>query len=277
MVGGLEFHPSCVKATALFATRTLTPPLPPMSKLPDLFGPPVRSPLKLQTPIHDPSKAITMLKLYHHTLSPNSRRVWIALLEKEVPFELIALNLDGDQFHPDFLKISPFHHIPVLVDGDFSLIESVAILDYLEATHPIPSLMPVDVREMARARMVQMVTLNELLPAMRPLIGQMMGIGSYEASTLDKAKQQTTVVLNLFEQILTGQDYFGGQYLCLADIVVGVSLPWLPQAGLPLDPHPNLMGWCDRIQARPSWQATAPSLEAMDAFRTRMMARAREH
>ena len=62
---------------------------------------------------------MTVLKLYHNPLSTNSRRVWIALLEKEVPFELVGLKLNGDQFQDNFLAISPFHHVPVLADGIF--------------------------------------------------------------------------------------------------------------------------------------------------------------
>ena len=85
-----------------------------------------------------------MLKLYHTPISANSRRVWIALLEKEIPFELVPLKLDGDQFQPEFLAINPFHHIPVLVDDDFRLIESLAILDYLEAKYPSPAMLPTD-------------------------------------------------------------------------------------------------------------------------------------
>jgi glutathione S-transferase len=53
-----------------------------------------------------------MLKLYHVPISFNSRRVWIALLEKGLQFELIELKLDGDQFQPDFVALNPFHHIP---------------------------------------------------------------------------------------------------------------------------------------------------------------------
>ncbi len=60
-----------------------------------------------------------MLKLYHQPLSFNSRRVWIALLEKKLQFELVELKLDGDQFSPDFIALNPFHHIPVLVDDGF--------------------------------------------------------------------------------------------------------------------------------------------------------------
>ena len=46
--------------------------------------------------------------LYHNPISANSRRVWIALLEKEIPFEEIVVKLDGAQLTPEFLKISPF-------------------------------------------------------------------------------------------------------------------------------------------------------------------------
>lgn len=104
-----------------------------------------------------------MLKLYHTAISANSRRVWIALLEKEIPFELVSLKLDGDQFQPEFLAINPFHHIPVLVDDDFRLIESLAILDYLEAKYPTPAMLPTDAQDLATVRMVEMVTNNELL------------------------------------------------------------------------------------------------------------------
>ena len=74
-----------------------------------------------------------MLTLYHAPISPNSRRVWITLLEKELEFELVEVKLDEEQFKPDFLAMNPFHHIPVLVDDGFNIVESLAILDYLEA------------------------------------------------------------------------------------------------------------------------------------------------
>jgi Glutathione S-transferase len=53
-----------------------------------------------------------MLKLYYTPISLNDRRLWVAL-EKQIAFEPIALNLDGDQFGPEFSAINPFHRIPV--------------------------------------------------------------------------------------------------------------------------------------------------------------------
>lgn len=73
-----------------------------------------------------------MLRFYSQKFSLYSRPVWIALLEKKLPFELIELALDGDQWQPEFLAINPFGRVPVLVDNDFSIFESSSILDYLE-------------------------------------------------------------------------------------------------------------------------------------------------
>ena len=112
-----------------------------------------------------------MLKFYYHPLSPLARRVWIALLEKKLSFESIIVNLkDGEQFQPDFLKLNPFHHVPVIVDDGFRVIESLAILDYLEIKYPEISLLPNDGETLAKVRMVQMVTCSELSSQILPLI-----------------------------------------------------------------------------------------------------------
>ena len=183
---------------------------------------------------------MTVLKLYHNPLSTNSRRVWIALLEKDIPSELVSMKLNGDQFEPDFLAISPFHHVPVLADGDFHLIETLAILDYLEAKYPAPALLPEDAKARAIVRMVQMVTVNELTPAMSPLVRQTFG-GEADAQQLEKAQQQVATVLGFFEGWLGENSFFGnGDRITLADVVAGVSVPWLPELGVSLDEYPKL-------------------------------------
>jgi glutathione S-transferase len=101
-----------------------------------------------------------MIEFYYNPLSPITRRVWIALLEKQLEFEPRLVNLNGDQFEPDYLALNPFHHVPVIVDGNFRVLESIAILDYLEAKYPNPSLSPTDAETLAKVRMVQMVATN---------------------------------------------------------------------------------------------------------------------
>lgn len=211
-----------------------------------------------------------MLTLYHTPLSINSRRVWVALIEKGLDFELKDVNLAGDQFTPEFLAMNPFHHIPVLVDGDRTVIESFAILDYLEAQYPTPPLMPTAPADVARVRMVQMATLNELMPAVNPLTRKMMGFGDPDAEAIQTALKQGTLCLGFFEQQLGDRPFYGGETLSLADVVLGTVAPWFEQLGLPLDNAPALTAWCDRLVARPAWQTTAPTPEMIAAFRERM-------
>ncbi len=219
-----------------------------------------------------PDRSQPQLTFYHKPASPNSRRVWVALLEKQLPFEAIEVNLDGDQLQPDFLALNPFHHIPVLVDDGLAVIESLAILDYLEAKYPIPTLMPADPQSVARVRMVELVSVNELLPAMNPLVAQMMGFGTADESKIDRAKQQVKVVLDFLAAQLGDRTFFAGDRISLADIVAGTIVIWLPQMGVPLAKYPNLSRWADALTKRESWQQSQPTPAQLGALKERMQA-----
>lgn len=214
-----------------------------------------------------------MITLYHSPFSLNSRRVWIALLEKGLTFELVDMDLSsGVQFKPEFLALNPFHHVPVLVDGERSVVESLAILDYLEAKYPTPVLMPSDPDAIAQVRMVEMVTINELIPAARPLMRPLFGFGDSTEEEIAKAKQQVGVALGFYETTLQQHPFFGGDHLTLADIVLGTAAAWFSQLGIGLDEYPQLQAWLDRILARESWSSTAMSAEALEGLKARMQA-----
>lgn len=214
-----------------------------------------------------------MLKLYHTPISPNSRRVWITLLEKDVEFELIKLKLDGDQFQPEFLKLNPFHHIPVLEDGDFSVFESLAILDYLEAKYPNPPLLPTEAKSLAKVRMVELVTINEVMPLLLPLATQAWGIAEPDPQKQEKATQQINTALGFFESVLGDSQLFGGERVNRADIVAGTVVTELPGIGLSLDNYSKLKAWSQKLTQHPSWQKTKVSQQEMIAFIARMKAR----
>lgn len=213
-----------------------------------------------------------MLKLYHDPISPNSRRVWITLLEKELEFELVEVKLDGEQFQPEYLALNPFHHIPVLVDDGFNIVESLAILDYLEAKHPKPAMMPTDAKEKAIVRMVQLVSVNELLPAAYPLLPLMLGLPEGDPEKIEQAQQKVATVLKFFENLLD-RPYFGSQSLTLADVVAGSIIPWLPRVGVSLSDYPKLNAWCERLMARKAWQTTEATPEVIAATKSRIAAR----
>lgn len=214
-----------------------------------------------------------MLTLYHEPISPNSRRVWITLLEKKLDFELVEVELGGEQFKPDFLALNPFHHIPVLVDDGFNIVESLAILDYLEAKYPTPAMLPQDAKDLAIVRMVELLTVNELLPGSFPLFSVMLDLPGGDPEKIEQAQQKVATVLKFFENLLGDRPYFGSENLTLAEVVAGSIIPWLPRGGVSLSEYPKLNAWCDRLISRPSWQATEATPEVIEAMRTRMAGR----
>ncbi|MCC5651616.1 glutathione S-transferase family protein [Nostoc sp. XA013] len=215
-----------------------------------------------------------MLTLYHSPISPNSRRVWITLLEKGLDFELVEIKLDGEQFKPEFLAISPFHHIPALVDDGFSVVESLAILDYLEAKYPTPAMLPKDAKDLAIARMVQLVTVNELLPAATTIfLPQFLGLPGGDPEKIEKEKDKIATVVKFFENLLDDRLYFASHNLTLAEVVAGTVVTLLPSIGISLSEYPKLNAWNERLAARATWQATEATPKAMEAFKSMIVAR----
>jgi glutathione S-transferase len=214
-----------------------------------------------------------MITLYHFPISPNSRRVWVTLLEKGLEFELVEVKLNGEQFKPEFLAINPFHHIPALVDDGFNVVESLAILDYLEAKYPSPAMLPTDANDVATVRMVQLVTVNELLPATTTFLPQLLGLPTADPQKTEPARQKVATTLKFFENLLDNRPYFGSENLTLAEVVAGTVVPWLSKAGISLSDYPKVSAWCDRLTARPAWQATEATPEMLAEFKSMIQAR----
>ena len=203
-----------------------------------------------------------MLDFYYYPLSPLSRRVWIALLEKKISFTPVVISLkDGEQFKPDFLKLNPFHHVPVIVDDGLRVLESLAILDYLECKYPEHSLLPQKPSQLAKVRMAQMVANNELSSLVVPLIAQ-----TKDSSKLLKTKRKIKRILNFFEELLADEKYFGGDSLSLGDIVAGNNVVLIGKLGFNLDRHQKIKTWCDRLMAREAWQKTQPNRQQVEIF-----------
>ena len=198
-----------------------------------------------------------MLTFYYHPLSPIARRVWLALLEKDLQFEGTIVDLRGEQNKPEFLALNPFHHVPVIVDDGFKLIESLAILEYLEGKYPEPSLTPeLSIKAKARSKMIQMVTVNELVTKFLPFVNAPITPVSEE-----NQKSVDTIFGFLEENLREDEIYFGGGVLNHADIVVGATVPLFCQLGVSIAKYPRLDRWHENITKREAWQKTKPSDE----------------
>jgi len=116
----------------------------------------------------------------------------------------------------------------------------LAILDYLEAKYPHPIMLPKDAKDLAIVRMVELVTVNELLPVTSLFLPQILGLPGLDAEKTKQAQEKIATALNFLENLLDHRPYFGSESLTLAETVAGTVIPWLPKIGISLNKYPNL-------------------------------------
>src|SRR3954469_9387833 len=98
-------------------------------------------------------------------LSPYAMSAFVALREKQIPFELALVDLDrAEHLAPQYASLSTTLRVPMLSDGAFHLSESSAICEYLEDRFPGKALYPSDPQRKAKAREVQAWLRSDLMP-----------------------------------------------------------------------------------------------------------------
>ena len=105
------------------------------------------------------TKSQSKPKLYSFWRSSAAFRVRIALNLKGIPYEIIPIHLTkngGAQFNPDYSEKNPTHLVPLFEDNEISIHQSLAIIEYLEETHPTPPLLPASPQDRAWVRSLAM-------------------------------------------------------------------------------------------------------------------------
>ena len=111
------------------------------------------------------------MKLYTYFRSQASYRVRIALNLKGIARDDEFLHLEkGDQFRPDYKAINPQMVVPTLIDGDITLFQSLAILEYIEEKFPTPRLLPTDLEGRAWVRGFALINIADSHPLIVPRI-----------------------------------------------------------------------------------------------------------
>ena len=195
-----------------------------------------------------------MIDLYTWT-TPNGRKISIMLEELGLPYEAHPINIGkGEQFAPDFLKISPNNKIPAIVDRekDLSVFESGAILIYLAEKTGSP-LLPTDAGP--RAKTLEWLMFQ--MGGIGPMFGQYYHFTNPAGEEIpyavkrygDEAKR----LLGVMNKRLAAADYLAGEY-SIADIA---AYPWVKlfsrrfeKLGLQEDDIGNVDKWLARIGER---------------------------
>tara|TARA_B100000427_G_scaffold254592_1_gene218164 strand:- start:1368 stop:2066 length:699 start_codon:yes stop_codon:yes gene_type:complete len=199
--------------------------------------------------------------------TPNGHKVHIMLEETGLEYQVHPINIQkGDQFQPEFLKISPNNRIPAIIDQDgpggkpYSLFESGAILIYL--AEKTGKFLPTD--PIARYDTLQWLMWQ--MGGVGPMFGQAHHFRGYAPEKIEYGIERYTKeagrLYGVMDKRLAQSEYLAGPEYTIADIA---TFPWtrsIDRQGHSLDDFPNVKRWSDAINARPGVQRGVQVLEA---------------
>ncbi len=192
--------------------------------------------------------------------TPNGHKVHIALEELGLQYKVIPVDIGaGDQFKPEFLKITPNHRIPAIVDSDgpggkpFTLFESAAIMIYLsEKTGG--KLIPKD--PIGRYKCLEWMMFQ--MGGVGPMFGQWNHFAAYAVEKIPYAIERYTNEVKRLHRVLDHRlaeaPWLAGDEYSMADII---TFPWIRGAerrNIDLGEFPSVKRWHDAIAARPAVQ-----------------------
>jgi GST-like protein len=198
-----------------------------------------------------------MIELYTWP-TPNGHKVHIMLEEVGLPYEIHPIDIQkGDQFQPDFLKISPNNKMPAIVDTEgpggkrFSVFESGAILMYL--AEKTGKFMPQDMA--GKYEVVQWLMFQ--MGAIGPMLGQAHHFRQYAPEkiqyAIDRYTNEAGRLYRVVNKRLADRPFIAGDY-SIADMAI---YPWLQpweRQGQKLDDYPHIQKWFGAMGARPAVQ-----------------------
>jgi maleylacetoacetate isomerase len=187
------------------------------------------------------------MKLYSFFNSSTSFRVRIALALKGLPYDYAAVNLrSGEQGGDAYRSLSPAAIVPLLQDGDVSLTQSLAIIDYLERLHPEPRLVPEEPLQRARVLEIAQTIACEIHPVNNLRVLKYL-TGTLGVNEADKAAwykhwvaEGLGAVESLLERLPAGP-YCVGDAPTLADCCLVPQVANALRMGCDLTPYPRVL------------------------------------
>jgi GST-like protein len=193
----------------------------------------------------------------HYWTTPNGHKITMFLEETGLPYRIIPVKIGaGEQFKPEFLKVSPNNRIPAIVDtqpagggAPIPVFESGAILVYL--AEKTGRFLPADLR--GRHDVLQWLFWQ--MGGLGPMAGQNHHFNLYAADkipyAIDRYVKETNRLYGVLNKRLADRPFVAGDY-SIADMA---SYPWIvpyERQGQNLDEFPHLKCWFEAIRARPA-------------------------
>jgi maleylacetoacetate isomerase len=208
-----------------------------------------------------------MQKLYSYFRSSAAYRARIALNLKGVGFETIAVHLtkDGGQQHSDeYRAINPQKRVPVLVlpTGE-TLLQSLAIIAYLDEAYPDPPLLPEDALARARVRAVAEIIACDIHPLnnVAPLNYLRNEINAGQEAVRGWYHHWIKTGFEAVEELIRPGPYAFGSHVTLADVCLVPQVANARRFKVPLDRFPKIRAADEAARGHPAFDAARPELQ----------------
>jgi glutathione S-transferase len=205
------------------------------------------------------------MKLYSVQPSNNCRRVNATIAHLGIQVELIEPGLgSGEIKKPEYLALNPNGKVPTLVDGDFHLWESRAIMQYVASKKPGNELWPNDPKKQADIARWQFWEGSHLSRGTTPfafekLFKPMFMKQQPDQAAIDAAEKEFHLYAPVLDAALKGKKFICGG-LTLADFSVGACFSFAELSGLPWDRYEHIKAWWTNLNEVPAWRNTAPKV-----------------
>ncbi|HTO54234.1 MAG TPA: glutathione S-transferase family protein [Myxococcota bacterium] len=202
-----------------------------------------------------------MMKLYVFPPSPRALKVRALVRHLDLDVEEHVVDLfKGEQRAADYAALNPNMKMPVLVDGDFVLWESNAILQYLAARQPASGLWPNDIRLQAEISRWANWESAHWTPAITPIVfervvKQLAGMpGGPNEAEVARGEALFHPLARVLNSHLRGRKWLVGERLTIAEFVLGTSMAFGDAARVPFEKYPEIVRWYDGFRVLPAWQ-----------------------
>jgi len=210
-----------------------------------------------------------LYKLYTHHHSANGRKVLALTYHLQLPAEILLVNIyQGDGKNPDFLKINPLGKIPVLVDADFVLWESNAILQYIAEKFADFQFSDQDPQKRADISRWLFWESSHWQPALSTVLAPVVGhhLLPHVIPAPKEAPNWQHPDFNRWvtylNSRLTQHSHVVNDRLTIADFSVAGMMTYFRFAKFPFDHFPALKNWYERIESLDAWKKSESELWA---------------
>lgn len=210
-----------------------------------------------------------MLRLYTYFRSSAAYRVRIALNLKALPYEAVPVHLlrgEGEQHSPAYAARNPAELVPLLEEGDLTLTQSLAIIEYLDECHPTPALLPPEPRARARVRSLALAVACDIHPLGNlRVVRYLTGLGIDQRQRREWSQHWIGSGLAAIERVLATDGATGR--CCCGDVPTLADCCLIPQvfnaqrAGCSLQPWPTVQRIYEHCTALEAFQRAAPAVQ----------------